>query len=220
MNKKLFLLTFCILFTSVFLNAQKVSLNFRYNPEAQKGNFFEWKNDSGKTKDSYDAVTGASKKRTNQYFKSVWYDSSSKKRLLPKALVSLFLYAVNSPETAVTDCWKIEQNEKQLLISFVHRGNVYRILTDENGFISLTESCAVACGAAENRGGSFFVKEEFLLPQSDPSDMNGINAELLEFVPDIADSDAPNVYSGMLKASYKKNILTVQGTLIKEPVKK
>lgn len=195
--------------------AQKVSIDFRFNTEAADAkNHFNWSADGKTVKDGFDAATGASKAQSTTAFNVVRYDNeTTKKNAIPAGLRALVLYPVASWDTAVADAFTVTENKKQLVIRFVHRGTAYQITTDSKGKIDTGDSFQIATGIADNIGGKFMIKDEFLKAGGDKANMADLDWSKIRLIDDEAAEDATVDYDGELSASLKKGILTVKGNL-------
>ena len=195
--------------------AQKVSIDFRFNTEAADAkNHFNWSADGKTVKDGFDAATGASKAQSTTAFNVVRYDNeTTKKNAIPAGLRALVLYPVASWDTAVADAFTVTENKKQLVIRFVHRGTAYQITTDSKGKIDTGDSFQIATGIADNIGGKFMNKDEFLKDGGDKANMADLDWSKIRLIDDEAAEDATVDYDGELSASLKKGILTVKGNL-------
>lgn len=195
--------------------AQKVSIDFRFNTEAADAkNHFNWSADGKTVKDGFDAATGASKAQSTTAFNVVRYDNeTTKKNAIPAGLRALVLYPVASWDTAVADAFTVTENKKQLVIRFVHRGTAYQITTDSKGKIDTGDSFQIATGIADNIGGKFMIKDEFLKAGGDKANMADLDWSKIRLIDDEAAEDATVDYDGELSASLKKGILTIKGNL-------
>lgn len=195
--------------------AQKVSIDFRFNTEAADAkNHFNWSADGKTVKDGFDAATGASKAQSTTAFNVVRYDNeTTKKNAIPAGLRALVLYPVASWDTAVADAFTVTENKKQLVIRFVHRGTAYQITTDSKGKIDTGDSFQIATGIADNIGGKFMIKDEFLKDGGDKANMADLDWSKIRLIDDEAAEDATVDYDGELSASLKKGILTIKGNL-------
>ncbi len=146
MNTKRTFAKFAIAAIGFCLCAESVKIDMRLNTaEADTKNHLTIKAETTrttassttatKTKDSYDAVSGASRKHSTKSTASLMVDSS-KKKTMPKGLRALALFSVSDFSFIEKDGLKIERDEenpKKLTITFSHRGNSYKIETDEKG---------------------------------------------------------------------------------------
>ena len=157
-----------------------ITIDFRYNTQADDGkNYVAWKMSGTKTRDHYDAVTGASVSRATQTLAAVV--TNNKRKIAPKGLRALLLFAASAATTASTDALTVTQNGKQLTIQFVHRGVAYRITSDARGRIDIADGFLFAENIAENKRGVFTAKREALPggkpPKSDtPPDEDSAHA--------------------------------------------
>lgn len=214
-NSKFFVAMLALVTIAGIAVAQKVTIDFRFNTEAaDPKNYFNWSADGKVVKDGFDAATGASKAQSTTGFNVVRYDSeATKKNAIPVGLRSLVLYPVASWDTATTDSFTVTQRGKQLVIRFIHRGTAYQVTTDNKGKIDTDDSFKIATGVADNIGGKFVVKAEYLKAGGDNTRMSDLDWSKITLVDDEAAEDATVEYEGELRASLKKGILTVKGTL-------
>ena len=227
--------------TSLAFATETMKIDFRYRLNGDDGkNHLNWqtkttKDKQAKTtnpnsvadrqiKDKYDATTGASKSMSTKYLREAAFSGSN--MIMPKGLYCLLLFAVSSNEQAEVDMLKVEKQpgkEKALSISFIHRGNAYRISTDEKGQLDTLTSFSAAVSLADNTGKEFAIKKEFLKEGAAPkeenaapvTDWNLIDWDKVQFMPDRYDGGVPKIWNGKLTARFKDNILTITGTLKK-----
>lgn len=226
--------------TSLAFATETMKIDFRYRLNGDDGkNHLNWqtkttKDKQAKTtnpnsvadrqiKDKYDATTGASKNMSTKYMREAAFSGSN--MIMPKGLYCLLLFAVSSAELAETDMFKVEKQpgkEKALSISFIHRGNAYRISTDEKGQLDTLTSFTAAVSLADNTGGVFTIKPELIKNSTETdksgtknADWNLIDWDKVQFMPDRYDGGVPEIWNGKLTARFKDNILTITGTLKK-----
>ena len=160
------------------------------NPN-QKNHFY-WQTSSVSYKDSFDALSGASKVHSTQNLRESTLDKTTKSLQIPKGLYALCLFAIASPDSLQKDDFQIENEGKKLTITFSHRGNEYKIESDENGIIKVPDG--------------FFIKKM----QKNESE----EQVLSEFVADSVSEKASAFYTGKLKSKLDKNrILEITGKL-------
>ncbi len=195
--------------------AQKVSIDFRFNTKAaDTKNYLNWSANGKNVKDGFDAATGASRAQSTTGFNVVRYDSeATKRKAIPAGLRSLVLYPVSPWSTAATDDFTVTESGRRLTIRFVHRGTAYQVTTDEKGVIDTGDSFKIATGVAENVGGKFMVKDEYLKAGGNKDNMADLDWSKISLVDDEASDDATIEYDGELKAELKKGILTIKGNL-------
>ncbi len=218
-------------------SAEKLSIAFRYNTVADDGkNFLRWQTDDTKTSDRFDAVTGASVAKSTKLLRAL--QEPDKKKAFPKGLYALLLFAVSPAAQAQSDGLTVEKDGARLTISFMHRGNAYRITTDEKGRLHTRTSFALAEHIADNTAGIFTIKPEFLpgasleppekaeapdgqtetaaqdgAPAAAETDGTRVAEEILPFVPDDYDESAPAIWDGTLKTAFADGVLTITGRL-------
>lgn len=196
--------------------AQRASIDFKYNVLADAtGNYVNWSADGKSVKDTFDAASGASKAQSTEEFNVVRYDASGKLKATPQGLRNLLLYPVSPRSVADNDNLSVQENGKQLVITFIHRNNAFRITTDASGKLNMDSCFEVAANVAENVGGKFILKEEFVKEGGDATVMADADWSKLPLAKDVADADASYKYVGELKTTYKKGVLTIKGNLKK-----
>jgi len=203
---------------SVFaVSAQKAKIDYRYNVDKDEAakNFFNWSADGKNVKDGFDAATGASKAKSTTEFNVVRFDSTGKAKAVPQGLRYIMLYPVASRDTATNDNLNVKANGKQLVISFIHRGTAFQITTDANGNINLADSFKNSAPIADNKGGKFIFKDEFLKSGGDNTKAADVDWSKVTLKADTADDAATYKYTGSLKAAYEGGVLTISGTISK-----
>ena len=125
--------------------APKLTIDFSLKisdgkPLASEENYFRWKDSSGDSaKDGLDAVTGASTSASTRRFDSVRFLSTTDtKPAIPDSLRGLFLYSVTSQDFINKDNFNLISEGGKHVIQFQHRGNAYKIVSDEKGFLNFT----------------------------------------------------------------------------------
>ncbi|MCR5289034.1 MAG: hypothetical protein K6E51_03485 [Treponema sp.] len=203
---------------SVFAaSAQKAKIDYRYNVASDDAgsNFFNWSADAENVKDGFDAASGASKAQSTTRFNIVRFDSTGKAKAIPAGLRFVMLYPIASRATATGDNLTVQDNGGALTIRFIHRGTAYQITTDKKGTIDLSNSFKISGPLADNKGGKFIFKDEFLKAGGDNTKASDVDWSKVTLNTDVADSNASYKYTGTLKAAYKGGILTIKGTLSK-----
>lgn len=245
--------------SGVFSDSLKIDMRLNLNKEDPK-NFLNTSltttsgttTTSTKTKDGYDAISGASKKHSTKLTSTIYLDKSNKK-IMPKGLRALLLFPVSDFRFIGQDSLKIEkdgENPKKITMTFEHRGNSYRIQTDEKGkaFVNFqkekngeifnsfkiklkTEEAKEEANEKSAKAGG--QKEDGIEKgQENNPDRQKINIEKTEaetaetesdgFENDTFDDNADKVYAGKLKIWEKDGILRMKGTLslVEKPVQK
>ena len=184
----------------------KIDFLFDTKKENSK-NRFNWSTTSTKYNDSFDAVSGASKLHSTKNLREAVLDKEAKVLKIPKGLYCLCLYAVSNSGHIKSDNFQINQEGKKLTITFSRRGYSYKIITDENGLLSVP--------------GSFYIKQEAKTEdargeaKTPDSEEDSENPEQkAEFILDEGNKALKAFYNGNLKAVLSpEGILTVKGKL-------
>lgn len=213
---KRFIAFFSIIFLTNLVFAKQLSIYFSLNKNQPKDNYFCWIDGEKRTKDSYDSVSGASKKHSLKDFKE--FTVQDKNRLIPRAVRNLFLFATSDPSYMEKDCLEFSNTGKGIFIRFIHRGNAYKIQTDEEGIIDFEKSCSIAEKIASNKNSIFTVNEEFLkfsdTEKINSTDFSSVDWEKLNFESDSINPTFEKNYSGKLKASISDDgTLKINGIL-------
>lgn len=208
------ILVLCSFFLSAAA-AQRLSIDYKLNVfAADETNRLNWSADGKTVKDGYDATSGASKANSTYLLDSIRYEDKTLKTLnIPVGLRCLLLFPLTDFSTVQTDALSVTPEKKQLTIRFVHRGNAYQIKTDEKGRINPATSFFMAPNVADNIGGFFVIKSEYLLPNGNAANMWDLDWSKIQLVPDVANSSVDSQYKGNLNSSYKNGVLTIKGTL-------
>ena len=203
------------------LFAQNVKIDARVNVlAADKANYFNWTLGNKVTKDSFDAASGASLSGSTEGFNAVRYDAeSTKKAAVPVTLRGLLLYPVSDFATAQADALTVTANGKALVVRFVHRGTAYELTTDKNGKANVLTCAKSAKALADNVGGEFVLKSEFVKAGGDPKKMSDLDWSKVALVSDAKAADASRWYEGSLDVAYVKGILTIKGNLTEKKAK-
>jgi hypothetical protein len=203
------------------LFAQNVAIDARFGIDGSNpANYFNWSQGNKTVKDKFDATTGASFAGSTALFNAVRYDAqTTRKAAIPVALRGLVLYPVSDFETATADAFTVSATGKALVVRFVHRGIAYELSTDKNGKFDLLSGAKSAKGLADNIGGDFVLKKEFLKAGGDPAKMADLDWSKIPLVLDAKDPLASRWFEGTLNFTLEKNILTVKGTLIEKKAK-
>ena len=203
------------------LFAQNVTIDARFGIDGpNSANYFNWSQGNKTVKDKLDATTGASFAGSTALFNAVRYDTqTTRKAAIPVALRGLLLYPVSDFETATADAFTVSASGKALVVRFVHRGIAYELATDKNGKFDVLSGAKSAKGLADNVGGDFVLKKEFLKAGGDPAKMADLDWMKIPLVLDAKDPLASRWFEGSLNFTLEKNILTVKGTLTERKAK-
>ena len=197
------------------LYAQDLRIDFRFNVvEDDPQNYLNWSMGNSVSKDRFDAASGASVAGSTYGLDVARYDSEiTKNTALPATLRNLLLFPVSPFGIARGDNLTVEETKTGLVIRFVHRGVAYELVTDKKGTYNVVSDARIARGLAENIGGKFILKEEFVQAGTDGSKSADLDWSKIPLVPDTRAVSASRWYEGTLKVRYKNGILTMKGTL-------
>lgn len=195
--------------------AQNASVDARMNIlAADAGNFFNWTLGSQKVADKFDAASGASIAGSTAGFDKVRYDdAATKKAAIPVGLRGLLLFPVYDFAGFTHDDLKVTENGKALTVRYVHRGTAYELTTDAKGRFNLLTGAKFAKGLADNVGGEFVLKPEFVKEGGDAKNMSDLDWSKIALVADAKDPAASRWYEGDLAFAYKNGVLTIKGKL-------
>lgn len=194
--------------------AQDFTVDFRTNIlAADTGNYLTWTLGSHKVTDKLDAATGASVAKSTEELNAVRYDTATtKKATMPGGLRSLFLFAMG-PEYVKSDNLTATVNGKQVTVTYVHRGTVYKFVTDKDGNLDVLTGVTKASVGAQNADKVFELKPEFVKKGGNKLNMADLDISKAKFGPDVKAADASRWYEGKLAFAYDKGVLTVKGNL-------
>ncbi len=210
------ILTFIVL--GALVSAQNVRIDVKFNVmAADESNYFNWNAGKKVVKDSFDAKSGASVAKSTKDFDVVRFDSeATKKAAIPVGLRGLVLYPVSDYKIAQYDDLIVKEEGKKLVIRYVHRGTAYELVTDDKGKFDVLTGAKFAKGLADNVGGEFVLKPEFVKAGTDGKKMSDLDWTKITLVPDVKDPQATRWYEGKLDFGYKKGVLTVKGALVEK----
>jgi hypothetical protein len=206
-----------LFFAAAFtLFAQEVAIDMRYNvlrPEPSR-DYFNWTLGHRRIQDSYDAVTGASAARSTREFDAVWFDAPATRRYtLPHGFRHLMLFPVAPQRYTDNFHLTVQEEGQRLRIRFMVYGAVYQILTDENKRIDMSAGCFLAENITESYALVSPLRARYVKPGGNASDINALDWEKVNFVPDTAAPNASRKYTGVLTVGYTNGVLTVKGVL-------
>jgi hypothetical protein len=208
---------FSLFFVAAFaLFAQELAIDMRYNVlrSEPSRDYFNWTSGNRRIQDSYDAVTGASVARSTREFDSVWYDAATSRRYtLPHGLRHLMLFPVTSRRTTDNFHLTVQEEGQTLRIRFIVYGTVYQIQTDTNKKIDLRTGCFLAENITERNSPVSPLRARYVKPGGNANDINALDWDKINFVPDTAAPNASRNYTGVLTAGYSNGVLTINGVL-------
>jgi hypothetical protein len=208
---------FSLFFATVFaLSAQELTIDMRYNVlrSEPSRDYLNWASGNRGIQDSYDAVTGASVARSTREFDSIRYDSMTSRRYtMPAGIRHLLLFPLTSRRTADDFHLSVQEEGQKLRIRFIVYGTVYQIQTDDDKKIDLRTGCFLAENITERYAPVSPLRAQYVKPGGSANDINALNWDKINLVPDTAAPDASRTYTGFLTAGYSGGVLTIKGAL-------
>ncbi|MHC6204091.1 hypothetical protein ACYULU_12965 [Breznakiellaceae bacterium SP9] len=196
--------------------AQEITINMRYNVlrSEPSRDYFNWSIGNRCINDSYDAISGASIARSTREFDAVRYDTPSTRRYtLPRGIRHLVLFPVASRQYTDNFNLTVHEEGQRLIIRFIVYGTAYQIQTDDNKKIDIRTACFIAEGITESNSLVSPIRSRYLKPGNDPRNINSVDWDKINWVPDTAVSNASRKYNGVLTAGYANGILILNGVL-------
>lgn len=198
--------------------AKDVRIEYRMNVAGQDyaANYFSWTVDKQPTvKDSFDAVSGASFKGSTKAFNAIRYaePASDKKAALPAGLRSLFLFPLSDWKLVESHALQVTENKGVITVRFARKTTAYELTTDKKGNFNLLTGSKIAKDIAEATETGFVIKPEYVKDGGDPTKLSDLDWSKLPFKNDTFSAEAAYHYEGALKFAFKKNVLTIAGTL-------
>lgn len=205
-------LTFAML---AVVSAQNVRIDYRYNIEnADNQNYLNWAFGREVTRERFDAASGSSLAKTTYGLDSVRWDTpDTRKTTMPVGLRGLLLFPGAPRGIAEADDLTVVADGRTVVIRYVHRGVAYELVTDRSGKLDLLSGAKIARGIAENIGGEFVLKTEYVKAGGNPKDMSSLDWSKITLVPDLRDPEATRWYEGKLDVAFRNNVLTIKGTI-------
>ncbi|MDR1317412.1 MAG: hypothetical protein LBK13_11125 [Spirochaetales bacterium] len=208
---------FSLFFVAVFaLFTQEVIIDMRYNvlrPEPSR-DYFNWASGNRRIQDSYNAVTGASAARSTREFDSIRFDTMTSRRYtLPRGIRHILLFPVSSRQYTDNFHLTVQEEGKKLRIRFIVYGTVYQIQTDDDKKIDIRTGCFLAENITERNSPVSPLRARYVKPGGNASDINALDWDKINFVPDTAAPEASRKYTGVLTAGYSNGVLTINGVL-------
>jgi hypothetical protein len=220
-----------------FVGAQELKIEYQYKvngPDA--GNFLSFTGPLRyitADKDTLDATTGASAKKSTTLFTAYQTDVLGK-AAFPSGLRNVFLYPVSPQSLRTDDNLQVSKAANgAITIQFVHRGVAYGIITDNTGKINLgpagpingTQIYMRTIGYIQGAGPQVLhtdfspdgtaarVNYGTVWNPSSPSGKAIGSARTGGRTVDGPDSASLFYWTGSLQAGFNNNILTISGTL-------
>jgi len=200
------------------VSAQNVRIDYRLNIiEADNQNYLNWALGRDVTRERFDVASGASVFKTTYKLDAVRWDSSdTRKTTIPVGLRGLLLFPGAPRGRAEAANLNVVTDGRVVVIRYVHRGVAYQLTSNRSGKLDLLTGAKIARGVAENIGGEFEIKPEFLKAGGNPKDMSYLDWSKVTLVQDTRDPEASRWYEGTLDVAFRNNILTIKGTMIEK----
>jgi hypothetical protein len=142
MNMKLKTLVFVVFILmgwGTILSAQDLSIDYRFDVSGRTGgNYLSYTSAIryiAADKDSFDAVTGASRQKSTSLFAPIQTDIMGR-ATISGGFRSILMFPLADDATRVGDNLHVYREGNIITMGYVHRGVAYRIRTDERGNIS------------------------------------------------------------------------------------
>jgi hypothetical protein len=120
------------------LSAQDLTIDYRYDTSgSSRGNYLSYSSAIryiAADKDTFDAVTGASKQKSTSLFAPIQTDIMGR-ATISGGFRSLLMFPLASDATRIEDNLRVYKEGPVITMEYVHRGVAYRIQTDRNGNI-------------------------------------------------------------------------------------
>jgi hypothetical protein len=232
---------FAGLFLSILagtLSAQDFTVDYRLNPAGPDGgNYLSYRSAIryiAAEKDSYDALSGASRQKSTSLFAPVQTDIMGR-ATISQGFRGLLLFPVAPDSVRQEDNLHVYKQGDVITMEYAHRGVAYRVQTDRNGRISFPRGGYVMRTIGYIQGQDpQVISRDFssdgtaagidwqkvwnpAAPSGRPA-VSGSSALTGPIQNDYGDMMAMFNWDGTLQVQFENNILTITGTL--RPVKR
>jgi hypothetical protein len=227
-----------LLICGAFLSAQDLTIDYRYNTAGpDSGNYLSYTSAIryiAAEKDSFDAVSGASRQKSTSLFAPIQWD------IMGRATISggfrgLLLYPVAPNSIPKEDNLHVYREGNIITAEYAHRGVAYRIRTDQQGNISFPRGSYVMRTIGYIKGHDPQVISTDFSPDKTAGSIDwrkvwdpavpsgktidaGSEAKTGPIQNDYGDMMAMFNWDGTLQVSLENSILTIKGVL--RPVKR
>jgi hypothetical protein len=220
------------------LSAQDLAIDYRYDTSgAPGGNYLSYRSAIryiAADKDTFDAVTGASKQKSTSLFAPIQTDIMGR-ATISGGFRSLLMFPLAPDTTRIDDNLHVYKEGPVITMEYAHRGVAYRIRTDRNGSISFPRGNYVMRSIGYIQGaGPQVISRHFSRDMTASSiDWNkvwdpavppgqlvapGSDARTGPIQNDYGDMMAMFNWDGTLEVKFENAVLTIQGVL--RPVKR
>lgn len=233
MLRKMLLLAAGFVAVGTSLSAQNLVIDFQYNVSApDAGNYLSYSGPHrlvAVNKDAYDAVSGASRQKATALFTAYQTDIEGQASF-PGGLRGLLLYPLAPPEIRQADNLTVGKAANGVItVQYIHRGTAYRIVTDNQGKLTLPRgACSSRVIGYIQGAGPQVIAPDFSADGTAArvnwakvwdaktaagKDISGsANAKTGPLVNDWESSDI-FYWSGTLQFTFDRNILKISGSL-------
>jgi hypothetical protein len=222
----------------VLLSAQDLSIDYRFDVSGRTGeNYLSYTSAIryiAASKDSFDAVSGASRQKSTSLFAPIQTDIMGR-ATISGGFRSLLMFPLAPDSVRLEDNLHVYKEGAVVTMEYVHRGAAYRIRTDNRGNISFPRGSYVMRTIGYIKGeGPQVVSPDFSVdktaaavdwkkvwdpqtPSGRPVD-SGSDSVTGPIQNDYGDMMAMFNWDGTLEVRFENSILTIQGVL--RPIKR
>jgi hypothetical protein len=123
------------------------------------------------------------------------------------------LFPIASRRTTDDFHLTVQEEGQKLRIRFIVYGTVYQIQTDDDKKIDLRTGCFLAENITERNSLVSPLRARYVKPGGNANDMNALDWDKINLVPDTAAPNASRKCTGLLTAGYSNGVLTIKGVL-------
>jgi hypothetical protein len=220
------------------ISAQDLSIDYRFDVSGRtEGNYLSYKSAIryiAADKDSFDAVSGASRQKSTSLFAPLQSDIMGR-ATISGGVRSLLMFPLAADATRTEDNLHVYKEGNIITMEYIHRGVAYRIQTDKQGNISFPRGSYVMrtigyikghdpqvisadFSADKTAAGVDWKKVWDPKTPSERSIDSGSDAKTGPVRNDYGDMMAMFNWDGALEVGFENSILTIKGVL--RPVKR
>jgi hypothetical protein len=236
--RKLVLFALLTAFCGGALSAQDLTIDYRYDTSgAAQGNYLSYVSAIryiAADKDTFDAVSGASKQKSTSLFAPIQTDIMGR-ATISSGFRGLLLFPLAPDSIRTDDNLRVYKEGSVITMEYVHRGVAYRIQTDKNGNIGFPRGGYVMRSVGYIQGGDPQVISRDFARDATAATMDwkkvwdpavpsgqlvaqGKEARTGPIQNDYGDMMAMFNWDGTLEVRFEASVLTIKGTL--RPVKR
>jgi hypothetical protein len=230
---KLKAIIFILLNCGAVLSAQDLSIDYRFNVSGRaEGNYLSYTSAIryiAADKDSFDAVSGASRQKSTSLFAPLQSDIMGR-ATISGGFRSLLMFPLAADSVRTEDNLHVYKEGAVVIMEYVHRGVAYRVQTDNRGNISFPRGSYVMRTIGYIKGSDpQVISADFSAnktasavdwkkvwdpntPSGRPVD-SGSNSVTGPIQNDYGDMMAMFNWDGTLEVGFENSILTIKGVL-------